>query len=78
MGSVKRVFKKVRKMVPDSMYIYVFRPLFHAVLNYVHGKKGCKVSIEGEEVFRLSPRYYLRGLEDFGELHNKGFKACIE
>ena len=51
MGSVKRVFKEVRKIVPDSMYIYVFR---------------------------LSPRYYLRGPEDFGESHNKGFKACIE
>lgn len=78
MGSVKRVLKKVRKMMPDSVYIYAFRPLLQSVLNYVFGEKGCKINIGGEGIFRLSSRYYFRGLEDFGDLHNRGFKACIE
>ena len=55
----------------------MLRPAVRGVLRLAFGRKGYRVNIGGQGVFRLSPDFAFRGWESFGTRHNSGYAMCI-
>lgn len=71
------ILKRTKNAIPGSLYRPLVEPLFRSTLNVLFGARGAKVDIGGQGVFRFSPEYMFRGLENFGSGHNGGFAKCI-
>lgn len=56
----------------------LIKPSFVTILNIVTFKKGIRVNIGGQGVFRMSPQFYFSNWENFGEGHNSGFLYCLK
>ena len=56
----------------------LIKPSFVTILNILTFKKGIRVNIGGQGVFRMSPQFYFSNWENFGEGHNSGFLYCLE
>jgi len=56
----------------------LIKPSFVTILNITTFKKGIRVNIGGQGVFRMSPQFYFSNWENFGEGHNSGFLYCLE
>ena len=67
-----------KRLLPRSMFHGVVRPTVRAVFLLIYGRRGYKIDIGGQGVFRMSPDLAFRGWERFGDRHNWGFAKCIE
>ena len=77
--TLKDFAKRLSKtIIPEPLYSSTFRPVVRAVLLLIFGRKGCRVNIGGQAVFRMSPEFAFRGWESFGDRHNSGFSRCIQ
>lgn len=72
------VLRQTKKAIPRSLYAPLIKPILMSTLNVLFGSKGAKIDIGGQGVFRFSPEYMFRGLENFGAGHNGGFAKCIQ
>ena len=75
----RRLLKRAGKtLIPGPVLASVVRPAVRWVLSLVFGRRGYKIDIGGQGVFRLSPDFAFRGWEDFGDRHNRAFATCVQ
>jgi len=77
-GYKAKALKFARHAIPTSVYRRLLRFPARVVLGLLFSHRGLEVNIGGVGIFRLSPEFYFRGWESFGDRHNSGFYACIE
>ena len=68
----------VKRLLPKVLFQGLVRPAVRTVFSLIYGRRGYKIDIGGQGVFRMSPDLAFRGWERFGDRHNWGFAKCLD
>jgi len=77
--NIKRTLRDiVKRLLPKVLFQGLVRPAVRTVFSLIYGRRGYKIDIGGQGVFRMSLDLAFRGWERFGDRHNWGFAKCLD